>query len=247
MQSVLVISCLVVSLGWVAFVSSVFYSIDVRLSRRFNRFVTRHCSRRFFALFSAWMDFRFAGESNLLADLPPQYLIMSNHQSLFDIPLYMKFLDPDRLRFVAKAELGHHVPIVSAMLKSDEHCLVQRTGSPSKAMKAMDGFAERVLSHNWIPVIFPEGTRSVDGELGTFHPAGFRRFLDRAPMPVVVCAVEGGWRISSLRDLAGNLKGGFYRIKLLKIYPAPSGKAEQLRILEEGKALIQAQLSSWRL
>jgi 1-acyl-sn-glycerol-3-phosphate acyltransferase len=66
-------------------------------------------------------------------------------------------------------------------------------------------------------------------------------------MPVVVCAIDGGWRISSLRRMAREMKGGFYRAKIVKIYPAPTTKAEQLHILEEGKALIQAQLDQWRL
>ena len=55
-----------------------------------------------------------------------------------------------------------------------------------------------VVKNNFIPVIFPEGSRSKDGNLKTFHAAGFRRFLNAAPMPVAVCAVDGGWKISSL-------------------------------------------------
>lgn len=246
MFTFIIMSSLVVWLGLTALVADFAYAVDVRLCRLLSRRITVTHSRRIFALFSTWMDFRFAGDKNLLDELPEQYLIMSNHQSLLDIPLYMRFLDARRLRFVAKAELGNHIPLVSPVLKSDQHCLVKRTGSPSQAMKAMDVFASRVLANNWIPVIFPEGTRSVDGELGTFHAAGFRRFLDKAPMPVAVCAVEGGWRVSTLLGMAKNLKGGYYRVKVLKLYPAPTNKAEQVRILEEGRVLIQEQLEAWR-
>lgn len=234
------------SLGFYALVALAARAIDVRLARKLNRHVTVSQSRRLFALFSAGLGFKFAGEDNLLSELPDQYLIMSNHQSLLDIPLYMRFLDANRLRFVAKEELGRHIPLISTMLKADQHCLVKRTGSPSSAMRAMDVFAERVIEHDWIPVIFPEGTRSVDGALGTFHAAGFRRLLDKAPMPVAVCAVEGGWKISTLVGMAKNLSGGKYRVKVLKIYPAPANKAEQLAILEEGKELIARQLEAWR-
>lgn len=234
------------SLGFYALVTLVARAIDVRLVRKMNRFVTVSQSRRLFALFSSGLGFRFAGEGNLLSELPRQYLIMSNHQSLLDIPLFMRFLDANRLRFVAKEELARHIPLVSTMLKANQHCLVKRSGSPSRAMRAMDIFAERAVEHDWIPVIFPEGTRSVDGTLGTFHAAGFRRLLDKAPMPVAVCAVEGGWKISTLVGMAKNLSGGRYRVKVLKIYPAPANKAEQLLILEEGKELIARQLAEWR-
>ena len=102
------------------------------------------------------------------------------------------------------------------------------------------------MRNNWIPILFPEGTRSKNGEVGTFHSAGFRRFLSKAPMPVVVAAVDGGWNISSITRLATNLRGGAYRVKVLKIYPTPTTKEAQLKVLEEGKALIQEQLKVWR-
>ena len=67
-----------------------------------------------------------------------------------------------------------------------------------------------------------------------------------AKLPVVVCALDGGWNISTLEGIARNLKDGTYRVKILKIYPAPENKQEQVHILEEGKQLIQAQLDEWR-
>ena len=65
-------------------------------------------------------------------------------------------------------------------------------------------------------------------------------------MPVAVCALDGGWQISSIRKIIQNLKGGSYKIKLLKVYEAPTTKEEQLKILEEGKTLIGEQLRKWR-
>ena len=46
--------------------------------------------------------------------------------------------------------------------------------------------------------------------------------------------------------LATNLRGGAYRIKVLKVYPVPETKEAQVKILEEGKALIREQLAQWR-
>jgi 1-acyl-sn-glycerol-3-phosphate acyltransferase len=65
-------------------------------------------------------------------------------------------------------------------------------------------------------------------------------------MPVAVCAIEGGWKTGTLVGMAKNLAGGRYRVKVVKIYPAPSNKAEQMKILEEGKELIARQLELWR-
>lgn len=246
MLTFIAFACTVVSLGSLALVNRIIYTFSLRQIRAMNRKTTTKYARRLFAIWSLYMDFHFTGEDDHLDELPDQYLVMSNHQSLMDIPLFMRFFEEPRLRFVAKAELGRYIPLISLLLRSDQHCLIHRTGSASQTMRTLDAFAERVRRNNWLPVIFPEGTRSVDGTLGTFHAAGFRRLLDKTPLPVVVCALDGGWRVSTLAGMARNMRGGIYRVKILKIYPAPVSKAEQVLILEEGKALIQAQLDEWR-
>lgn len=240
-----IVCCIGALMGW-ALINRVAYAVYRPWCKKINTHIATVVSHRLFSIFSTYLNFRFVGDYSLFPELPEQYLLISNHQSILDIVVYMNYLGGKRVRFVAKKELADHVPLVSVMLKSDEHCLVQRTGSPSQAMRAMDAFAVRVQRNNWIPVLFPEGTRSRDGNVGTFHSAGFRRFISKAPMPVVVAAVDGGWNIASILRLATNLRGGAYRVKALKVYPAPETKEAQLKILEEGKALIQEQLAQWR-
>ena len=247
MRIFIAISCCLVLLSSRAWIIGICYSLCRKLSSRVNtEFIVKTTPRLLFAIFKQYAGFKFEGDYSLIHTLPEQYLIISNHQSLLDIVVHMNYYNGTRLRFIAKKELGNHVPLVSPMLKSGRHCLVQRTGGASQAMKAVDKFAVYVRENNIIPVIFPEGSRSKNGELGTFHAAGFRRFLNNAPMPVAVCALDGGWQISSIRKIIQNLKGGSYKIKLLKVYEAPKTKEEQLKILEEGKALIGEQLRKWR-
>lgn len=237
--------CINAIAGW-ALLNRIAYAVHRPWCKKINAHISTVVAHRIFSIFSTYLNFRFKGDYALVPQLPEQYLLISNHQSILDIVVYMNYLGGKRVRFVAKKELADHVPLVSVMLKSDEHCLVRRTGSPSQAMQAMDSFAQRVVRNNWIPILFPEGTRSKDGKVGTFHSAGFRRFLSKASMPVVVAAVDGGWNISSVTRLATNLRGGAYRVKVLKIYPAPTTKEAQLKVLEESKELIQEQLTLWR-
>ena len=247
MKASIVILCTLMLLAWKAILIDTAYAICRRWCDWINsEVIVRDTPRLLFAIFNRYMGFKFEGEYSLINALPEQYLIVSNHQSLLDIVVHMNYYNGTRLRFVAKKELGNKVPLVSAMLKSGKHCLLQRTGSPAQAMKAVDKFAVHILKNNLIPVIFPEGSRSKNGNLGTFHAAGFRRLLNEAPMPVAVFALDGGWQISSITKFIKNLKGGCYRIKLLKVYDAPSTKEEQVRILEESKVLIQKQLDEWR-
>ncbi|MBO5235509.1 MAG: 1-acyl-sn-glycerol-3-phosphate acyltransferase [Spirochaetaceae bacterium] len=246
MGNIITLCCFIVAIGIPALLSVIAYPISKKLCIKIADYVVAVCAPRLFAILSTYKNFKFCGDYELTEQLPQQFLIMSNHQSLLDIPLYMKYLPDRSLRFVAKKELGRHVPMISEMLKVHEHALVPRSGSPSVAMKTLDSFAARVLERGQIPIIFPEGTRSRDGNLRNFYSAGFRRILDKAPMPVAVCALDGGYKISTLDGLARNLHNGVYRVKVLKIYPAPTSKQEQLSILEEGKELIQKQLDQWR-
>lgn len=245
MSNIITICCLLVALSIPSILNIFAYPVSKKLSYKISDYIVRVCAPRLFAVLDLYKNFKFKGDKNLKEQLPEQFLIMSNHQSLLDIPVYMNFLRDKNLRFVAKAELGRHVPLVSEMLRVHEHALVPRSGSPTVAMKTLDSFAKRVVDRGEIPVIFPEGTRSRDGNLRSFYAAGFRRILDKSPMPVAVCALDGGWKVSTLDGIIRNLKNGQYRVKILKIYPAPNSKKEQVQILEEGRELIQAQLDEW--
>jgi 1-acyl-sn-glycerol-3-phosphate acyltransferase len=197
-------------------------------------------------VFRVYLHFQFICDKGNIDKLPKQFMIIANHQSLLDIVLFFYFLPDSGLRFVAKEELGNHVPLISQVLRAQEHALIRRQGSTAQTMRTLDAFADRVVERGQTPVIFPEGRRSRDGSLGAFAAAGFRRIISRQPMPVAVCAVEGGYKIATLNGIFRNLRNGTYRIKILKIFPTPNSKQEQIAILEEGKALIQAQIDEWR-
>lgn len=246
MSNIIIIGCFIVALGVPAILNIFAYPVSKKLSIKISDYIVHVCAPRLFAFLSLYQNFKFLGDKNLKRELPEQFLIMANHQSLLDIPAFMNFLRDRELRFVAKDELSRHIPLVSEMLRAHEHAMIPRKGSPSVAMKMLDSFADRVVNRGQIPVIFPEGTRSRDGNLGKFYAAGFRRILDRAPMPVAVCALDGGYKISTLGGIMRNLRNGAYRVKILKIYPAPDSKQAQIHILEEGRELIQEQLNQWR-
>ena len=187
----------------------------------------------------------YLDDKSKFKDLPEQFLVISNHQSLIDIVVYLHYFRGREVRFVAKDTL-RDVPMVGKMLHSQRHCMIPRKGSPTVAMKTLENFGAQVLEEKQIPLIFPEGTRSRDGKLGQFYSAGFRRLVEATHLPVVVCALDGGWQLSRIGNVIRNLSKGSYRAKILKIYPAPQGKEDEKVILEESKSLIQAQLDEWR-
>jgi len=229
-----------------AFLSTLAYPVSKKCSIRISNYTVKVLAPRVFTILSYYKNFHFIGYKELFRDLPEQFIIISNHQSLFDIPCYMNYFRDKELRFVAKAELGRHIPLVSEILRVQEHCLISRKANPVTVMKTMENFGKRVVVRNQIPVLFPEGTRTKNGNVGKFYSAGFRKLAESTNLPVVVCALDGGWKISNIKTIMTNLRNGCYRVKILKIYQPPQTKEEQVTILQEAPVLIQKQLDDWR-
>ncbi|MCR5218082.1 1-acyl-sn-glycerol-3-phosphate acyltransferase [Treponema sp.] len=232
------------AIGFPSLMLCLCYPFSHKAALFWSNFITNRSARIFFAILKKYRKFNFlAGPKD---NLPEQFVVIANHQSLLDIVVFLKYFYPERLvRFVAKDALGK-VPMVGKMLRSQGHCMIPRKGGAGIAMRSIEDFGKRMLVTKQNPVIFPEGTRSRDGSLGPFYSAGFRRLEETVRLPVVLCALDGGWKLSRLGDILKNLHRGAYRVKILKVYDAPLNKEDEKKILEEAPLLIQEQLDKWR-
>lgn len=246
MFSIIALLCLFSAVGPATFLNIIAYPVSKSWCRAISDYIVKVLAPRVFAILHCYMDFHFFGYNESKKILPEQYIILSNHQSLFDIPCYMKFLKEREVRFVAKDNLSRHIPLVSEMLRVQQHCMVPRKGSPMQAMKVIEDFGRRVIKTGQIPILFPEGTRTRDGNVGKFYSAGFRKLNESTGLPVVACALDGGYQIRDLNRIMTNLKNGSYRVKVLKVFDSPKTKEDEVYILEESRRLIQEQLEKWR-
>ncbi len=113
------------------------------------------------------------------------YVIVSNHQSLADIPV-ITHLKLDT-KWLAKTEL-FRVPVLGWLLRMAGDVPVTR-GDARKAAKAMLQCA-RYLRQRCSVVFFPEGTRSRDGAVLPFNEGPFQLAI-REQVPVLPLVVEG--------------------------------------------------------
>lgn len=246
MSSFLTLVCLF-SMIIPASIANIFaYPVSRKLSVRISNYIVRVLAPRLFAILRKYRKFNFWGYDDKKNELPEDFIIISNHQSLLDIPVFMKYFPDKEVRFIAKDALGRHVPLVSEMLRAQEHCLIPRKAKPMEAMRYISDFGKRVIERKQIPILFPEGSRTRDGNVGKFFSAGFRQLTESTGLPVVVCALDGGWKLRDLRKLMTNLKHGCYRVKVLRVYEPPKTKEECNKILEESKLLMQQQIEYWR-
>lgn len=246
MSSFLTLVCLF-SMVIPASIANIFaYPVSRKLSVRISNYIVRVLAPRLFAILRKYRKFNFWGYDDKKNELPEDFIIISNHQSLLDIPVFMKYFPDKEVRFIAKDALGRHVPLVSEMLRAQEHCLIPRKAKPMEAMRYISDFGKRVIERKQVPILFPEGSRTRDGNVGKFFSAGFRQLTESTGLPVVVCVLDGGWKLRDLRKLMTNLKHGCYRVKVLRVYEPPKTKEECNKILEESKLLMQQQIEYWR-
>ena len=123
------------------------------------------------------------------------YIIVSNHQSMFDIPILGSVFFSNFPKYISKKSLGRRIPSVSYNLRKGGHVLIDRSDGPA-AVAAIRDLGQRVAAGRCSAMIFPEGTRARRGELGPFKPAGLVALLEEAPdVPIVPVTIDKSWRL----------------------------------------------------
>jgi 1-acyl-sn-glycerol-3-phosphate acyltransferase len=113
------------------------------------------------------------------------YVFAANHQSIYDIPVLFSSL-PYQLRIIAKQSLGNF-PFLGWHLRRTGHMLVDRKRpDPMRIFRWANSLTSRGLSL----IIFPEGTRSLDGRVAPFKGGPFYSAV-QAGLPIVPISVIG--------------------------------------------------------
>ena len=165
-------------------------------------------------------------------------IFMCNHQSNFDILVLFSAL-PAQFRWIAKAEL-FKIPLFGHAMRGAGYISIERKDR-KKAIQSLKQAAERIRSGASV-MIFPEGTRSPDGNIGEFKKGGFILAYD-AGVPVIPLVLNGTWSImskDSFRIKRGNVT--------LSVLPAVNvtdySKADKPKLIEDVREKILKEFKS---
>lgn len=121
-------------------------------------------------------------------------ILVSNHQSMYDIPPLIWYLRKHHVKFISKKELGKGIPSVSYNLRHGGSVLIDRKDALA-SIEAIKDFAKRIEQNKWAAVIFPEGTRSRDGRPKPFKTKGLLTMIKHAPNALVVpITINNSWK-----------------------------------------------------
>ena len=135
----------------------------------------------------------FRNKHQLPKDKP--LIIVSNHQSMNDITTITWYFRKHYPKFVAKQELGKGIPSVSFNLRHGGNVLINRS-NPKQALTALKRFGQFLQKNTYSAVIFPEGTRSKNGNPKRFSENGLKMLVKYAPASIVVpITINNSWKL----------------------------------------------------
>ncbi len=150
-------------------------------------------------------------------------IFMSNHVSNLDPPVLMPAV-PGRMSILLKKGLMR-IPILGTAMRQAKFVPVER-GSRPEAAKAMVEAAAAALNEGLPIVVFPEGTRSLDGRLSKFKKGPFFLAMQTGA-PIVPVAITGTARM--LGKGSSWITPGVARIRMLQaIEPGAYRTREEL-------------------
>jgi 1-acyl-sn-glycerol-3-phosphate acyltransferase len=175
-----------------------------------------------------------------ISDPRRPYVVVSNHQSMADIPLISHL--PWEMKWIAKVEL-FKLPIIGWMLKLAADIPVYRQDKRAAAQAFVK--AARYIQQKCSVMFFPEGTRSSDGMVHRFTDGAFALAI-KYNVPVLPLVVEGSrdclpkrsWKFGKPQDI---------KLKVLPpVETAGMTAADVAALRETVRRMIMEQIAVWR-
>ncbi len=167
------------------------------------------------------------------------YVLVANHQSLVDIVVLYGLFKP--FKWVSKESI-FQVPLVGWNMMINQYVLIKR--GDLKSIKEMMQTCRNWLNRGASILMFPEGTRSEDGEMHDFRDGSFRLAAE-CGVPVVPIVVDGTHDI--LAKNGGWIKfTGDIRVKVLPPVDPQAFNNKSAAIRDHVHDLMKRTLSEMR-
>jgi len=144
----------------------------------------------------------------------PGILILMNHQSVFDLPLVVSAVDQGYPLVVTRERYSRRIPVISQMVKLYQYPTVNPVANAG-TLRGMIKKLRAAARTTEVPLmVFPEGTRSKDGEIAPLKVKGLELVLRARPWKVYVVVVDGLWRTAKVKDLIAGMSEINARVEL---------------------------------
>ncbi|HAH23944.1 MAG TPA: 1-acyl-sn-glycerol-3-phosphate acyltransferase [Prolixibacteraceae bacterium] len=161
-------------------------------------------------------------------------IIVANHQSTLDIPAVIIGFRKNHPKFISKIELGKGIPSISYNLRYGGSVLIDRKNK-SQSVKDILMLGKHIEKNNYSACIFPEGTRTKTGLVGSFQPAGIASLIRTSPSAIIIpFAIDGHFQLSQNKKFPMTFGSHLKYTVLDPIEPKGMDSAELAQMIEDG-------------
>lgn len=165
-------------------------------------------------------------------------IFISNHQGFMDMPLL--YLLPWQMKWVSKKSL-FKVPILGWLISITGHLAIDR--NQKGVVKQLFALEEPVK--NGVPVmIFPEGTRTMNGDVKSFKSGAFM-MATKLDVPVQPVIIDGSFQIFPSGEWRFKFQQPLYIKITPKVYPSDFSSIEEFKNACHHR--IENELTNYRL
>jgi len=170
-------------------------------------------------------------------DRAKTYVFMGNHTSFIDGPLLFMLI-PQHVRVILKKSI-FKLPILGFGMKFVGFIPVDRKHA-QRGKEAIERAARQMREREYSFLIFPEGTRSLDGNTGAFRRGGFFLAMESGA-PIVPVSIRGTFEIMPKGSFFVNK--GSIRVAFRPAIPVQAASEQNMSgLMEKVRASIQAGL-----
>ncbi len=156
-----------------------------------------------------------------------------NHQSVLDIPLGVSLVPGPLPIIPTRDRYRRGIPGISVLARMARFPFVtQGARATREELRALAAAAERVAAGEAYLLIYPEGHRTRDGEIGPFMKSGLRLVLPRARRPVYCIVADGIWRSRTVADTLAHFAQSQVRVAVLGPFEPPDVEGATAKTLD---------------
>jgi len=202
------------------------------------KFVSNLCGARWSRINSYMTPMCVSVVGKEYIDPTQSYVIVSNHQSHYDVFVLYGWLGID-FKWVMKQEL-RKVPALGIACEKLDHIYIDRSDKKT-ALKSLNE-AKRIIRNGTSVIFFPEGTRSKTGLMGDFKKGAFVMALDLG-IPILPITITGTKNI--LPPGTVNLMPGRAKMTIHKPIPVDRYSLDTIGdLMAEVRSVIQGGLDN---